>query len=92
MRVKYWLKRETSEMDKESSTVVISKKGRITSIMVNGDRASAKARAIVTITMRTCMLVNGKLTNGTEQVKFSLENRTDIKVLGKTTSKTVKVF
>ncbi len=78
-------------MAKESSTVVISRKGRITSIMVNGDKVFAKARAIVTITTKTCMLVNGKLTNGTELVKFSLENRTDIKVLGRMTLKTAKV-
>ncbi len=53
-------------MAKESSTVVISRKGQTTSIMVNGDKVSVKARAIVTITTKTCMLVNGKLTNVTE--------------------------
>ncbi len=61
------------------------------SIMVNGDKVSVKAKAIVTITTKTCMLVNGKLTNGTELVKFLLENRTDIKAPGRMTLKTAKV-
>ena len=85
MRGKSWRSDAISETDKASSTALINKREPIMSIMEVGDRICAKDRATVTTIMKIYTLVNGRLINVMDRVKYLLESKIDIRALGNMT-------
>ena len=85
MRDRSWRSAAISEMVKASFTAPINRRGPIMNIMEVGDRICAKDRATVTTIMKIYTLVNGRLTNVMDRVKYLLESKIDIRALGNMT-------